>query len=98
MTIKHVAIFGAALALLGGCASAPEQKPVEPTPAPAPAPVAPTPRAVEAPKPAPAPAPAPAPVAPKITTLKGVGLFDFDKSVLRPDAKTALDSAIVAKK
>lgn len=96
MTIKHAAILGAALALLGGCASAPEQKPVEAAPAPAPAP-APT-RAVEAPKPVVAPAPAPAPVAPKIATIKGTGYFDFDKSELRADTKAALDKEIVAKK
>lgn len=94
MTIKHAAIFGAALALLGGCASAPEQKP-EVAPAPAPAPVA---APVEAPKPVAAPAPAPAPMAPKIATIKGTGYFDFNKSELRADTKAALDKEIVAKK
>jgi OOP family OmpA-OmpF porin len=93
MTIKQVAVFGAALALLGGCASAPEQKPVEP--APAPAPVA---APVEAPKPVVAPAPAPAPMPPKIATIKGTGYFDFNKSELRADTKAALDKEIVAKK
>lgn len=35
---------------------------------------------------------------PKVTSLKGVGLFDFDKAVLRPDTKAALDTDIVARK
>jgi OOP family OmpA-OmpF porin len=39
-----------------------------------------------------------APAAPKVTSLKSTGLFDFDKSVLRPDAKAALDKDIVARK
>lgn len=94
MNIKNVAIFGATLALLGGCASAPEQKPA---PAPAPRAVE-TPKPVEVAKPVEAPKPAPAPVAPKTTTIKGKSLFDFNKSVLRPDATAALDNEVVAKK
>jgi OmpA-OmpF porin, OOP family len=43
-------------------------------------------------------APPPAPAAPKVTTLKSTGMFDFDKSVLRPDAKAALDKDVVARK
>lgn len=35
---------------------------------------------------------------PKVATLKSTGLFDFDKAVLRPDAKAALDKDIVARK
>ena len=96
--LKQVAIFGATLAILGGCASAPEQKPAEAAPAPAP-------KAAPAPAPAPvarsaeaAPAPAPAPAAPKVTTVKGKGLFDFNKSELRADAKKSLDTEVVAKK
>ena len=80
--LKQVAIFGATLAILGGCASAPEQKPAEAAPAPAP-------KAAPAPAPAPvarsaeaAPAPAPAPAAPKVTTVKGKGLFDFNRMLL----------------
>lgn len=45
-----------------------------------------------------APAAPAAPAAPKVTTLKGVGLFDFDKAVLRPDTKTSLDKDIVGRK
>jgi len=42
------------------------------------------------PPPAPAPAPAPAPVAQKVTMTSDV-LFDFDKSVIKPDGKARLD-------
>ncbi len=60
--------------------------------APAPAPVArPAP-----PPPAPAPAPAPAPTVQKIT-LDSKVLFDFDKAVLKPEGKAAIDSQVVGK-
>jgi len=59
-----------------------------PKPAPAAAPyVAPPPPAAA---PAPKPAPAPAPVAEKVT-MAADALFDFDKSVIKPDAKSKLD-------
>jgi OOP family OmpA-OmpF porin len=48
------------------------------------------------PKPAPAPAPAPAPQVQKIT-LQSKALFDFDKAVLKPEGKAALDAEVVAK-
>jgi OmpA-OmpF porin, OOP family len=81
-------IWLAGLALTVGCATQ-----EAPAPAPAPAPVpAPAPA-----KPAPAPAPKPAPeaakpkpVAEKITFAADV-LFDFDKSVIKPDGKSKLD-------
>lgn len=63
-------------------------KPVMDTPvaqAPAPAPVA-------APMPAPAPAPAPAPV--MAMTMQAETLFDFDKAVLKPGGKQALDALV----
>jgi OOP family OmpA-OmpF porin len=68
------------------------------TPAPAPAPAA-TPRpAAPAPAPAPTPAPAPAPAAgvQKIT-LASKALFDFDRAVLKPEGKAAIDTEIIAK-
>jgi len=69
-------------------------KPVAaPTPAPAPAPA---PRMAPAPTPAPAPAPAPAPGVQKIT-LASKALFDFDKAVLKPEGKAAIDSEIISK-
>jgi OmpA-OmpF porin, OOP family len=64
-----------------------------PKPAPAPAPVvAPPPP----PAPAPKPAPAPAPQVQKIT-LASKALFDFDKAVLKPEGKAAIDSEIISK-
>lgn len=56
-------------------------------PEPAPAPVA------VAPAPAPEPAPAPAPVA-KTMNFSAETFFDFDKSVLKPAGKAALDSLV----
>jgi len=55
---------------------------------PAPAPVAPPPP--PPPAPPPAPKPAPKPVAEKVTLAADV-LFDFDKSVLKPEGKAKLD-------
>jgi OOP family OmpA-OmpF porin len=64
---------------------------------PKPAPPAPPPAQPPAPPPpAPAPAPAPAPQVQKIT-LASKALFDFDKSVLKPEGKAALDTEIIAK-
>jgi outer membrane protein OmpA-like peptidoglycan-associated protein len=63
--------------------------------APAPAPVA-KPAPAPAPAPKPAPAPAPAPAVQKIT-LQSKALFDFDKAVLKPEGKAALDAEVVAK-
>ena len=80
----------AAMAFAAGCATqeapapAPAPAPM-PAPAPAPAPVA----KPEAPKPAPEPA-KPKPVAEKVTFAADV-LFDFDKSVIKPDGKSKLD-------
>ena len=48
------------------------------------------------PKPAPAPAPAPAPTVQKIT-LAAKALFDFDKAVLKPEGKAAIDREVIAK-
>ena len=48
------------------------------------------------PRPAPAPKPAPAPQVQKIT-LDSKVLFDFDKAVLKPEGKAAIDSMVVAK-
>lgn len=61
-------------------------------PAPAPAPVA-----APAPKAAPAPVVAPAPAAPKVITLAATELFDFNKAVLKPAAKTEIDQKVIEK-
>ena len=66
----------------------PDLMPKAPPPA-APAP-APAPAAAPAPAPKPAPAPAPKPVAEKVT-MAADALFDFDKSVVKADAKSKLD-------
>jgi outer membrane protein OmpA-like peptidoglycan-associated protein len=66
----------------------------------APVKVAEAPRPVVAPPPPPppppAPAPAPAPTVQKIS-LDSKVLFDFDKAVLKPEGKAAIDSQVVGK-
>ena len=79
-----ITLAGIVLLAFAGCASTPE-----PAPAPAPAPAAPkqTP-------PAPPPAAAPAAAKPeKVTTASTVN-FDFDRYVIRPDARTKLDDLV----
>ncbi|MGA8049914.1 MAG: OmpA family protein, partial [Burkholderiales bacterium] len=49
------------------------------------------------PPPPPAPAPAPKPVAQKVTMTSDV-LFDFDKSVIKPDGKARLDDLVAKAK
>jgi len=48
------------------------------------------------PPPAPAPAPPPPPAVQKIT-LASKALFDFDKAILKPEGKAAIDSEIISK-
>jgi OOP family OmpA-OmpF porin len=92
----------AAAALFAGCATEPEK------PAPPPAPptaVSPTPPPPPVAKPAPPTAPAqkpepvakPAPKKPAVVTLSSTELFEFDRSVLTPQARKQLDAEIVAK-
>ena len=92
--IKNAWLLLVAVAFAAGCATqetpkpapAPEPKPAaKPAPAPAPAP-APTQQV----KPAPKPDAKPKPVAEKVTFAADV-LFDFDKSVVKPDGKSKLD-------
>ena len=123
-TLKQLALFGSALALLAGCASqqekaaeapkaaaeAPKEDPEAAARAAAAKKAAEEKAAQEAAARAAAEkkaaeeaeakkrAAAAAAAAPKVTALKSTGLFDFDKSVLRPDAKAALDKDIVARK
>ena len=63
-----------------------------PAPAPAPAPVAAPPAPAAAPVPAPIVVP-PAPVSEKVT-FAADAFFDFDKSVLKPEAKAKLDDLV----
>ena len=72
----------------------------EPKMAPAPAPVAPpapqvesAPPATQAAPPAPAPAPAPVSVSSKVTYAADT-FFDFNKSVIKPEAKAKLDDLV----
>jgi OOP family OmpA-OmpF porin len=64
-------------------------EPIVPPRAAAAAPIA----QAQAPAPAPAPAPRPAPVNLKIT-LSADALFDFDKSVIKPEGKAHLDTLV----
>lgn len=84
------ALFAAVALVVAGCASTPE-----PEPAPKAAPAAPAPAPAPAPVAAPAPAPAapatpPPPAAVKVTYAADT-FFDFDKSVIKPEARAKLD-------
>jgi len=89
MKMKNLSVLVVALAFAAGCATdeatkpaaAPAPKPAAPAPAPAPQPVQEV-KPVEAPK--------PKPVAEKVTFASDV-LFDFDKSVVKPEGKSKLD-------
>jgi OmpA-OmpF porin, OOP family len=79
------ALSAIVLLAFAGCASTPEESN-------APAPV-PAPAAAPAPSPAAAPAAAPKPTAEKVTTAAEVN-FDFDRAVVRADAKGKLDNLV----
>jgi OOP family OmpA-OmpF porin len=87
---KNIWVLLVAVAFAAGCATdetakpAPKPEPVKPA-APAPAPV---PQPIQEIKPA--EAPKPKPVAEKVTFASDV-LFDFDKSVVKPEGKSKLD-------
>src|SRR5467141_1891186 len=83
--IKNSWLLLVAFAFAAGCAT---QEPPKPAPPPAPPP-APAPELKPAPPPPP-PAPKPKPAAEKVT-FAGTIHFDFDKAVLKPDGKAALD-------
>jgi OOP family OmpA-OmpF porin len=92
MTKNLFAVF-VAVAFAAACATTeqpkPEAKP-EPVPAPAPAPKPEPKPAPPAPAPTPKPEAKPTPVAEKITFAADV-LFDFDKSVIKPEGRSKLD-------
>ena len=91
--IRKLWLLLIAVAFAAGCSTEPAKP--EPTPAPPPAP---KPAPPPPPKPAPAPAPEkpkpapekPKPVAEKVTFAADV-LFDFDKSVIKPEGRSKLD-------
>jgi len=78
------ALSAIVLLAFAGCAATPEPAPAPP---PAPAPQAPPP------PPPPPPAPKPAPKPEKVTTASTVN-FDFDRYVIRPDARSKLDDLV----
>jgi OOP family OmpA-OmpF porin len=80
------ALSAIVLLAFAGCASTPEPTPPPPAPAPAP-------QAAPTPPPPPPPAPAPAPKAEKVTVASTVN-FDFDRYVIRPDARSKLDDLV----
>jgi OOP family OmpA-OmpF porin len=83
--IKNASIL-VALLFVAACATQEAPKPA-PEPAPAPAPVA---APAPAPKPEAKPEAKPKPVAEKVTFAADV-LFDFDKSVVKPEGRSKLD-------
>lgn len=93
-----IAAVAAAAALLAGCATEPEKPAPPPAPPTAVSPTpAPPPVARPAQKPEPAPVAKPAPKKPAVVTLSSTELFEFDRSVLTPQARQQLDAEIVAK-
>jgi OOP family OmpA-OmpF porin len=95
--IKNLIAVLVAVAFAGACATTEEPKPApKPEPLPAP-PVQPKPEVKPAPpppppapKPEPKPEAKPKPVAEKVTFAADV-LFDFDKSVIKPEGRSKLD-------
>ena len=75
------------VALVFAAASCATQEPPKPAPGPTPAPA---PAPVPAPKPEPKPEAKPKPVAEKVTFAADV-LFDFDKTVVKPEGRSKLD-------
>ena len=67
---------------------------IQPPPPPAPVAQAPAPAPMPAPVPAPAPPPAPAPSPVQAMTFQAETLFDFDKAVIKPAGKAALDGLV----
>ena len=87
MKMKNISVLAVVIAFAAGCATEETKPAATPAPTPAPAP-APAPQPVQAVKPV--EAPKPKPVAEKVTFASDV-LFDFDKSVVKPDGKGKLD-------
>ena len=86
---KKLALLAAAAFLAASCATreAPKPAPAPEPPKPAPAPA---PEVKPAPRAEPKPEPKPKPVAEKVTFAADV-LFDFDKSVIKPEGRSRLD-------
>ena len=91
MNMKNISVLAVAIVFAAGCATDEATKPAA---TPAPKPAAPAPAPAPAPQPTqevkPVEAPKPKPVAEKVTFASDV-LFDFDKSVVKPEGKSKLD-------
>jgi OOP family OmpA-OmpF porin len=96
MKAQKLALIVAALAFIGACATEPEKPAPQPAPPPPPKPVA-APQPVPAPpvaKPEPKPEP---PKKPAVVNLASTELFEFNKAVLTAQARSKLDSDVIAK-
>src|SRR5258705_13017186 len=91
MNVKSAFLMAAlsSAAIFVGCATQEPPKP-EAAPRQEPAPIA-------APAPTPAPVAKPEPKKPAIVNLASTELFEFNKAVLTPDARTRLDGEVIAK-
>jgi OmpA-OmpF porin, OOP family len=97
MKAQKLVFVVAALAFLGACVTEPEKPAPQPAPVAKPA-AAPQPQAVPAPPPAPVAKPQPeAPKKPAIVNLASTELFEFNKAVLTKEARSRIDSEVVAK-
>jgi OmpA-OmpF porin, OOP family len=100
--LLQLLFIAAALAFIGACATEPEKPAPKPAAAPPPPPAPVVQPAPPPPPPPPAPVakPEPKPEPPKkpaAINLASTELFEFNKAVLTPDARTKLDSEVVAK-
>lgn len=99
MKAQKLVLIVAALAFIGACATEPEK------PAPKPAPAAPPPAPAPEPRAAPPPPPPPpkpvakpqAPKKPAVVNLASTELFEFNKAVLTPAARSKLDAEVIGK-
>jgi len=101
MKAHKLVLIAAALAFMGACATEPEKPAPKPAaePPPPPKPVA-APQPVPAPPPQPIAKPEPKPEPPKkpaVVNLASTELFEFNKAVLTPQARTQLDNEVIAK-
>jgi OOP family OmpA-OmpF porin len=94
MNAQKLLLIAAAAALVVACATEPEKPAAKPAAPPPPKPVA-QPQAVPAPPPI--AQPKPEPKKPAVVNLASTELFEFNKAVLTPAARTKLDSDVIAK-
>ena len=100
MKTQSLMLVAALLAFVAGCVTEPEKPAPKPAPAAPPPAPAPEPRAAPPPPPPPPAAPVAKPAAPKkpaVINLASTELFEFNKAVLTPEARTKLDDEVIAK-